>query len=193
MINSSSFFRKVFIKSIAAFIIAAVLFACKNDMETISSFTVDESLPSESAKDIEMIYSDSGRVMIKLVSPVLNRYITEAPYIEFPEGLHLYFYDSLMNVKSELTANYGINWENKKTMEVKDDVVITNHEKNEVLNTEHVIWDQRIKKIYSDVFVKRTTPDGVLYGEGFDADESLKSWKLRKVSGEFTFDEDEKR
>jgi len=192
MINSSTILRKVFIKSIAVFIIAAMLFACKNDMETISSYTVDETLPSESAKDIEMIYSDSGRVMIKLVSPILNRYITESPYIEFPEGLHLYFYDSLMNVKSELTANYGINWENKKTMEVKDDVVITNHEKNEVLNTEHVIWDQRIKKIYSDVFVKRTTPDGVLYGEGFDADESLKSWKLRKVSGEFTFEEDEK-
>jgi len=161
-------------------------------MEKISSFTIDDTLPSESAKDIEMIYSDSGRVMIKLLTPVLNRYLTEDPYVEFPEGLHLYFYDSLMNVKSELTANYGINWENKKTMEVKDDVVITNHEKNEVLNTEHVIWDQRIKKIYSDVFVKRTTPDGVLYGKGFDADESLKLWKLRNVSGEFMFDEDEK-
>jgi len=169
-----------------------MLFACKNDMETISSFIIDDSLPGESAKDVEMIYSDSGRVMIKLVTPILNRYITDSPYIEFPEGLHLFFYDSLMNVKSELTANYGINLENKKTMEVKDDVVITNHEKNEVLNTEHVIWDQKIKKIYSDVFVKRTTPDGVLYGEGFDADESLKSWKLRKVSGEFTFEEDKK-
>jgi len=192
MINSSSFLYKVFFKSIAIFIIVAMLFACKNDMETISSFTIDDSMPSESAKDIEMIYSDSGRVMIKLVTPILNRYINESPYIEFPEGLHLYFYDSLMNVKSELTANYGINWEKEKTMEVKDDVVITNHEKNEVLNTEHVIWDQRIKKIYSEVFVKRTTPDGVLYGEGFDADESLKSWKLRKVSGEFTFEEEEK-
>lgn len=161
-------------------------------METISHLTTDPSLPGESARDVEMIYSDSGRIMIKLVSPVLNRYLTEDPYIEFPEGLHLYFYDSAMNVKSELTANYGINYENKKTMEVKDDVVITNHEKHEVLNTEHVIWDQRIKKIYSEVFVKRTTPDGVLYGEGFDADESLKSWKLRKVSGEFLFDEQEK-
>lgn len=183
---------KIIKKSIVAIVIATMLFACKNDMETISQLTTDPSLPGESARDVEMIYSDSGRIMIKLVSPVLNRYLTEDPYIEFPEGLHLFFYDSAMNVKSELTANYGINYENKKTMEVKDDVVITNHDKHEVLNTEHVIWDQRIKKIYSEVFVKRTTPDGVLYGEGFDADESLKSWKLRKVSGEFQFNEQEK-
>ncbi len=168
-----------------------MLFACKNDIETITSLTIDESQPVESAKEIEMYYSDSGLVMIKLVSPILNRYASDDPYIEFPEGLQLYFYDSVMNVKSKLTANYGINWENKETMEVKDDVVITNYDKNEVLNTEHVIWDQRLKKIYSEVFVKRTTPDGVLYGEGFDADESLKSWKIRKARGEFTIEEDE--
>lgn len=161
-------------------------------METITSLTADETQPSETAKDVEMIYSDSGKVMIKLITPLLNRYMGDEPYIEFPEGLHLLFYDSAMNVKWELTANYGINWENKKLMEVKDDVVITNHEKNEVLNTEHMVWDQRTKKIYSDVFVKRTTPDGVLYGEGFDADESLSSWKLRKPRGEFLFEEEKK-
>lgn len=160
-------------------------------METISSLSIDDSQPGETAKEIEMIYSDSGKIVIKLVSPLLNRYINDDPYVEFPEGLQLLFYDSLMNVQSELTANYGISWENKKVMEVKDDVVIHNYEKQEVLNTEHVIWDQRTKKIYSEVFVKRTTPDGVLYGEGFDADESLKAWKLRKVSGEFTFEEKE--
>ena len=190
MVKSTSFL-KILSKSIVVVLIATMLFACKNDMETISLLTVDESLPSETAKDVELIYSDSGRVMIKLISPLLNRYINEEPYIEFPDGLHLFFYDTAMNVKSELTANYGISWENKKLMEVKDDVVITNHDKNEVLNTEHVVWDQAKKKIYSDVFVKRTTPDGVIYGEGFDADESLNSWKLRKPRGEFLFEEEE--
>jgi hypothetical protein len=29
----------------------------------------------------------------------------------------------------------------------------------------------------------------VLYGKGFDADESLNSWKLRNVSGEFMYEE----
>jgi LPS export ABC transporter protein LptC len=179
------------IKSIVVITITTMLFACKNDMETISSFYYDETLPVETAKNIEMFYSDSGIVVIKLLAPRLNRYATDEPYFEFPEGLHLFSYDSVGQLQSELTANYGINYEKKKVMEVKDDVVIINHQKEETLNTEHVIWDQRSRKIYSDVFVKRTTPDGVLYGEGFDADESLKVWKLRKVSGEFSIDEEE--
>jgi LPS export ABC transporter protein LptC len=182
--------KNIILKSIIASLTAIMLFACKNDIETISSLTFDDTLPVETAKNIELFYSDSGRVVIRLLAPRLNRYATEDPYIEFPEGLHLFSYDSLRNLQSELTANYGVNWEKKKVMEVKDDVVIINHPREETLNTEHVIWDQRSRKIYSEVFVKRTTKDGVLYGQGFDADESLSVWKLRNVSGEFEIEEE---
>jgi LPS export ABC transporter protein LptC len=176
-------------KSIAAAIMVAMLFACKNDIETISSLTIDESLPVETAKNVEMYYSDSGRVIFLMLAPRLSRFMADDPYIEFPEGLQLFSYDSAGQIQSELTANYGINWEKKKVMEVKDNVIIINHQKEETLNTEHVVWDQRSRKIFSDVFVKRTTKDGVIFGQGFDADESLSVWKLRKVSGEFNIEE----
>ena len=180
----------ILIKSIVVILSATMLFACENDMQTINSFSIDDSLPDETARDIEVIYSDSGRVMIKLISPRLNRYETKDPYIEFPEGLQLLFFDSVMNVKSELTANYGISWEKKKLMEVKDDVVITNYEKNEILNTEHIVWDKKKKKIYSEVFVKRTNNDGVMYGDGFTADENLNTYKLLRPRGVFTVDDE---
>lgn len=160
-------------------------------MKIITSITIEEDAPAETAKMIEMLYSDSGKVVIRLESPRLNRYAADDPYIEFPEGLNLYFFDSLMNVKTTLSAHYGISWEKTKIMEVKNDVVITDFEKDETLNTEHLIWDQRQKKIYSDVFVKRTSPDGVLYGDGFDADESLKSYTLRNPRGIFTIQEED--
>jgi len=168
---------------------AMMLFACENDMETINSFNTDENVPDETAKDIEVIYSDSGRVLMKLTSPLLNRYEKEEPYIEFPNGLRLLFYDSLMNVKSELTANYGINWTKKKMMEVKDNVVINNYEKDEILNTEDIIWDQKKQKFYSNVFVKRTTKDGVIYGDGFTANESLSHYKLIHPRGVFAVED----
>lgn len=184
------YFVKTSFKSIIVAFIAIMLFACNNDMETISSFETNDTLPGETATDIEVIYSDSGKIMIKLISPKLKRYQNETPYLEFPEGLKLLFYDSAMVVKTELTANYGINWENQKRMEVKDNVVIIDYEKNETLNTEHIVWDQRKKTIFSDVFVKRTTPDGVIYGEGFDSDESLKNYILRRPRGVFTIQDE---
>jgi LPS export ABC transporter protein LptC len=168
-----------------------MLFACENDMQTINSLSTDDILPDETARDIEVIYSDSGKIKIKLLSPRLNRYENEEPYMDFPEGLRLLFFDSLMNVKSELTANYGISWEKKKLMEVKDDVVITDFEKDEVLNTEHIIWDKSKKEIYSEVFVKRTNKDGVMYGHGFSADENLKTYKLIRPRGVLTVEDKE--
>ena len=182
--------KVILIKSIVVILSATVLFACENDMQTINSFSIDESLPDETARDIEVIYSDSGRIKIKLISSRLNRFETNDPYIEFPEGLRLLFFDSVMNVKSELTANYGISWEKKKLMEVKDDVVITDYEKDEILNTEHIVWDKKKRKIYSEVFVKRTNRDGVMYGDGFTADENLNTYKLLRPRGVFTVDDD---
>jgi len=188
---SITYFSKFFLKIVAATIVAAAVFSCKNDMKTISALTVDDYASAETAKKVEVLYSDSGKVLIKLETEQLKRYAAEEPYLEFPEGLILYFYDSLMNVKTKLTANYGVSWEKTKIMEVKDDVVIIDFEKGETLNTEHLIWDQRQQKIYSDVFVKRTSPDGVLYGDGFDAAESMKSYTLRNPRGIFTVEENQ--
>jgi LPS export ABC transporter protein LptC len=179
------------VKSIIVIFFAIMLFACENSMKTINSISNSDTLPAESARDIEVIYSDSGKTLIKLIAPKLDRYQKkDEPYMEFPEGLKLLFYDSAMKVKTQLTANYGISWENKKLMEVKNNVVITDFEKTETLNTEQIIWNQKTRKIYSEVFVKRTTPDGVLYGDGFDADESLKTYKLRNPRGVFTVEDD---
>ena len=71
-------------------------------MKTITSLTLEENIPLETAKNIEAVYSDSGKIILKIVSPLLNRYIKEDHYLEFPEGLTLYFYDSMMNVKLPL-------------------------------------------------------------------------------------------
>lgn len=160
-------------------------------MTTISAITPDESHPTETARNIEVLYSDSGKIIIQLTAPLLKRFAEEEAYMEFPEGLQLNFFDSLMNVKTTLTAQYGISWEKTKIMEVKYDVVVNDFEKDEILNTEHLIWDQREQRIYSDVFVKRTTPDGVLYGDGFDADENLSEYILRNPRGVFTIEEDD--
>jgi LPS export ABC transporter protein LptC len=176
---------------IIAFILAVMVVSCKNDMSTISSFSMNENQPKETAKNVEVFYSDSGKIVIQLLTDVLYRYADDEPYLEFPDGLQLNFFDSLMNIKTTLTANYGISWEKTKIMEVKYDVVVNDFEKNEILNTEHLIWDQRQQKIYSDVFVKRTSPDGTLYGDGFDADENLNSYILRNPRGVFTVEEND--
>ncbi len=178
-------------KSTVLIFITVMLFACKNDLKTINTITFADTLPSLSAKDIDITYSDSGIVKAHITSKLMNSYDGDEPYFEFPEGISIEFYDTAMYVKSQLTANYAIHYEKKKMMEAKNDVVIINFEKDEKINTEHIVWDQQKKKIYSDVFVTRTTKDNVLFADGFDANENFTKYSLRNPKAEIYIDQDE--
>jgi LPS export ABC transporter protein LptC len=166
-------------------LIGIVTVSCKNDLQTINSLSQIDSLPMEFARDIEVYYSDSGKIQALLKSPYMIRIEDDDAYFEFPEGFEAIFYDSVMHPQSIITANYGISYENKKQMEARNNVVVRNIEKHEQLDTEHLIWDRRKGIIYSDVFVKITKPDEVIYGDGLKSDQNFKFYEIDNPTGEF--------
>jgi len=183
-------FKDIVFISIIAFW-AIMLFSCENDMAVVNEMTRRDTLPAVTSYQIQVYYSENGRPQFILEAPVAAFYTGDDPKQEFTEGFHVTFFDSLMNKKSELMADYGVSYEKRKMMEARSNVIVINHEKNERLNTEHMVWDQDKKKIFSDVFVKITTPGDVLFGEqGFESDESFNNWVIHKPSGEFEIKED---
>lgn len=184
-------FRNVFLYSIII-LWMIMLFSCENDMALVNEMTKRDTLPVVTSFNIAVHYSENGIPQFIMEAPVAAFYTGEDPRQEFPEGFYVTFFDSLMNKKSELRADYGVSYEKRKLMEARRNVIVINHEKNEKLNTEHMIWDQAEKKIFSEVFVKITTQSDVLYGEnGFEAHESFNDWVIRKTSGEFEIKDDE--
>lgn len=172
--------------------IAITLSACKNSIEEINILTYRDTFPAESAHDVKMIYSDSARIKAMLKSPIVNSYSGEDSYIVFPKGLTVFFFDSAMQVKTSLTARYAIKYEKSDIMEARNDVVVVN-QIGERLNTEHLVWDQNRKLIYTKVFVKITKKDEVVYGDGMEADESFDKWTIKKPKGEFFINTDENK
>lgn len=55
--------------------------------------------------------------------------------------------------------------------------------KGEKLNTEHLIWNEDSAKIYTDEFVKITTTDEIIMGEGMEANQDFSKWKIYKIRG----------
>lgn len=156
--------------------------ACVNDMEKVKKVTQQDTLPIEVVRDIEVIYSDSGLVQAKLTGPVMEHYLGDNPYIEFPEGVHVEFYDNMMNVESELTSKYAISYENEKKMEARNDVVVIN-KKGEELKTELLIWEEKTQKIHTPEFVTITTADEIMYGDGFEANQDFTKYKIINIEG----------
>ncbi|MFH1004141.1 MAG: LPS export ABC transporter periplasmic protein LptC [Bacteroidota bacterium] len=184
------FKTSVSIFSLFTFYFSLFFFSCQTDIQTINLITSQKNLPSESMKESEIIYSDSGKVKMKLTAPLLDRYQKENPYIEMPEGVHLFFYDDSMNINSELKANYGIRYEKEGTMEAKRNVEVVNV-KGEKLNTEHLIWNEVKHIIYTEAFVKITTANEVIYGDGLESNQDFTKYKIKNIKGTFNLKEKE--
>lgn len=169
----------------------ATLFSCKNDPELVKAVGSQDKVPTEVSFETEILYSDSAIIRIKLTTPKLIRFSgEETPYVEFPKGLFLTMYDSSGAVESTLKANYGVNYPNEKKIEVKQDVEVVNNT-GEILNTEHLIWLRDEKKIYTEEFVKITTPDEIIYGDGLEANETFTKYRIKNIKGTIAVQDEE--
>ena len=179
-----------YLKIIPVLIVSGIICSCENDLKEVELLTQKENRPLRSGKNVELIYSESALVKVKVTAPVMEQYMGEKDYTEMPEGMVVLFYDSLMNVSSKLTSNYAIHRMSDRKMEAKDDVVVVN-EKGEQLNTEHLIWDEESAKIYSEEFVKITTEEEILTGKGFESNQTFTKYKIDSITGIFNLKEAE--
>lgn len=168
-----------------------IFLSCENDMTTVTNLTSVDTLPVESAKNVELLYSDSAEVQIWMVSPEFNRYDGNDPYMDFPKGVKVIFYDKNLKEKSMLTCLHARIYDRTKIMEARNKVEIVSRVKQEKLNTERLVWDERKGLIYSDEFVRVTTRDKVLYGQGFQSDQNFDNWVIKKPTGSFNVDKDQ--
>ncbi|MGC9342739.1 MAG: LPS export ABC transporter periplasmic protein LptC [Bacteroidales bacterium] len=171
-----------------------LLIACENDIEKIKSLTDPTDLPDVSAKKVEIVYTDSSRLQMILEAPSIRRFSNvERPYMEFPEGIYVRFYDDSLKVESEIMANYAIYFNEERLWEARGDVVANNIEKGEKLNTEELFWDENKEVIFSNSFSRIETEDGTFYGqEGFESNQRFSKWRLKGSRGTVNVKEEPK-
>jgi len=156
--------------------------SCENDVEEVNEINDEVQLPDQELRDVDVLYSSRGKIKFRMIAPLVEQYGGEEHYNEMREGVEVEIYDSTMKVSSRLTSNYAIDLAYDKKMEAEDDVVVIN-DKGEKLNTEHLIWDMVREEIRSDVFVKITTPQQVLMGEGLISNQDFTDYKILKPRG----------
>ncbi len=159
-------------------------------MEKIRELTAPDTLPSETIKNVELKYYDSGQLKVYIKAPVLYAYYGSENKMIFPNGLEVLFLNSKGKTTGTLKAGYGLNLMDDKILKVRNQVVIINYEEQETLETEELNWDQKKQKIYTEAHVKLKTLDKMILGQGLEADEKLKKRTLRNVTGEFQVNED---
>jgi LPS export ABC transporter protein LptC len=171
-------------------LISILLLGCDNKDEKILKTDL-QNLPALTVREFETVYSDSGRIELRMRSPILEQYDnTEDPYSEFRMGIHVDVYDGQPEPTGSVTSKYAKYTKSTNVWELKDSVVVIN-ENSDMLETEVLYWDQKKDLIYSDRFVRFTNEDQIVMGTGFESDPHLRKRKIKKVSATIYLNDEE--
>ncbi|MCU0441082.1 MAG: LPS export ABC transporter periplasmic protein LptC [Bacteroidia bacterium] len=165
-----------------------LLTACTTDTEKVTLLAEPSQLPAETGKNILITYSDSGYTRAKVFAPYLERYTTDTRNETLmKKGITIYFYDKEMKVDSYLKSKWATRYDREKKMIARNDVVMVN-KKGDTLNTEELIWDENTQRIYSDKFIRITTPEEIIMGEGFESNTAFTKYKIFSIRGTIRLD-----
>jgi LPS export ABC transporter protein LptC len=164
---------------------ALLLGACENDIERINLLTDETVTPTVQGKNIKVIYSDSAKVKVQILAPVYQQFPSaERPYMEFKEGIEVYFYNDSAEIESQIRADYTIYYMEEQLWHATGNVVAQQFDNGDALYTEELFWNEAEELIYSDSYTRVHNQDNVLYGKnGFRSNQNLSNWQLIGSSG----------
>jgi LPS export ABC transporter protein LptC len=151
-------------------------------MKEVDALVSDTGVNKEVATDVEIFYSDSAVVRIKITAPTLVRYIGKSSQDEeFPDGLVVEFYNNRKKPYSWLKADYGIRDVLKKRIVTRGNVEMYNR-KDEKLMTSELIWDEGEEILSTEKYVKIIQPEtqDTSTGFGFVTNQDFTRFEIKR-------------
>ena len=154
------------------------------------AITERDSLPVMDTKGVMTLISDSGVTRYRINTEewlVFDR--KNPPYWAFEKGVYLEKFDSVFNVEASVKADTAYYEEKQKLWKLMSNVDMQEL-KGERFETGLLYWDQNKHTIYSDQFIRIEQPDRIITGHGFDSNEQMTIYTIRKPEGIFYVDDD---
>jgi len=164
--------------------LAIIALSCSQDLETIFKIIDTELEPDLTVENIETLHFDSARLQVRMASPLMKQFTSAMQQRrEFPEGVHVWLYESTGELGTEITANWAMHNIDLNLWEARGNVVVTTEDGRKI-ETEQLFWDQEKALVYSHVFTEVTQANGTTAsGDSFEADQDFESWRLFNRSG----------
>ncbi|HNB81759.1 MAG TPA: LPS export ABC transporter periplasmic protein LptC [Chitinophagaceae bacterium] len=167
----------------SAVLLLLLLTSCRNDLGKMKHALGTQMLNTEYADSVTIYYTKEGHTKAELFTrQFVHVTDTKPAYIEMKNGLKVVFYNDSMQTQSTLTARYGRYFEENGNVLVRDSVRVWNM-KQEELQTEELVWNEKLQKFYTNKFVKISTPRQVIYGDGLESNQTFSDYSILKVKG----------
>ena len=182
----------IFFRSIAVTCVTAMLFlSCKGKLNEVRNFELLQDSPLAIGKEINLHYTDSGKVVVNLKSPRLLDFSNQTfPYQEFPDGLNVIFYED--GKENTIYADYGIIYEPTDLIDLRGNVKIITSDST-IIKATQLYFDQELQWAFTDKPYTAIFPSGsTTNGQGFDSNQEFTKFLSRSDVGVMYVEEEKK-
>ena len=106
--------------SVITLLCVITLFACKGKKKEVHQLNLKDDAPIAEGTNINLKYTDSGKVVTNLISPKLLDFSNfKFSYQEFTQGITLHFWNE-KNEKTTITSDYAIRYDLKNLVDLQE-------------------------------------------------------------------------
>lgn len=160
--------------------------ACESNFKDVQKINSTVFTPTGEADNVNLKYTDSGKVKAILESPKLLDYSNlKYPFTEFPKGILVTIYDD-NDQKSYVRSDYAITYAKTDLIDLQGNVKITSHD-GKILETNQLYYDQKNEWFFTEEHFKFTDVNGgYLEGPGVDFSKDFKVFNMQNSQGQVT-------
>jgi LPS export ABC transporter protein LptC len=176
----------MFLRKNIVFILLAcigLLASCESNFRDVQRINSVAFSPVGQSENINLKYTDSGKVKAILVSPLMLDYSNlEYGFNEFPKGVHVTLIDQ--NKKnSYIVSDYAITYADTDIIDLQGNVKITSSD-GKVLETQQLYYDQKYEWFYTEKRFKFTDGEGgLIEGPGIDFSKDFSVFNMQRNTG----------
>ena len=166
--------------------VVACICACFDDKrETIALSANPETFPTMRTINVSTTISDSGYTRYHITTPLWLMFEEAAePHWNFPDGLFIVQFNDSMVENGTFTADTATYLSKRKLWRFDRNVRMKNVD-GDRFRTQQLFWDQNTHKVYSDSFIHIERSDRIIEGYGFESNEQMTDYVIRRPSGIF--------
>jgi LPS export ABC transporter protein LptC len=154
--------------------------SCSNDIQQVNAF-FEQKTGVDEAIDMESYMSQGGKMKARLRSPLMLRYQDTLPRMEFPKTLHVDFFDSSLQVQSQVDARFARYLEALNRILLKDSVRVFNLQ-GDTLFCQELWWEQNAMEFHTDKPVRIHRPGMIINGVGLKAPQDFKTFTIFQIT-----------
>lgn len=159
--------------------------SCENNPQEITALT-KKVVEVEEGKNIKGIFSQSANLKAYLTAPLMKRVKADTLYVEFPESIHVDFYNENRQLQNVVNAKYARYFESMNKVFLRDSVVVYNMS-GDTLRCKTLWWNQAEELFYTEDSVYITGYTRNLRGTGFRSKSDFSKYTIDNVFGPVEF------